>query len=103
MDDFNPSLQKLVSLGNSYVHAFQDLAVTSEAYFGALSKIGERAFHTISSRSLGDVLIQISESQRRITVELDGVFRWFSMEVLREMDNNIRKDRTYISVSNLVF
>lgn len=23
MDDFNPSLQKLVSLGNSYVQAFQ--------------------------------------------------------------------------------
>ena len=29
------------------------LAVTSEAYFSALSKIGEKAFHTISSRSLG--------------------------------------------------
>ncbi|XP_034055931.1 brain-specific angiogenesis inhibitor 1-associated protein 2-like protein 2 isoform X1 [Gymnodraco acuticeps] len=99
MDDFNPSLQKLVSLGNSYVQAFQDLAVTSEAYFSALSKIGERAFHTISSRSLGDVLIQISESQRRLTVELDGVFRWFTMEVLQEMDNNIRQDRTYISDS----
>ncbi|XP_033999571.1 brain-specific angiogenesis inhibitor 1-associated protein 2-like protein 2 isoform X1 [Trematomus bernacchii] len=99
MDDFNPSLQKLVSLGNSYVQAFQDLAVTSEAYFSALSKIGERAFHTISSRSLGEVLIQISESQRRLTVELDGVFRWFTMEVLQEMDNNIRQDRTYISDS----
>ncbi|KAK5856585.1 hypothetical protein PBY51_008170 [Eleginops maclovinus] len=99
MDEFNPSLQKLVSLGNSYVQAFQALAVTSEAYFTALSKIGERAFHTISSRSLGDVLIQISESQRRLTMELDGVFRWFTMEVLQEMDNNIRKDRGYISSS----
>ncbi|KAF3846696.1 hypothetical protein F7725_003774 [Dissostichus mawsoni] len=101
MDDFNPSLQKLVSLGNSYVQAFQNLAVTSESYFSALSQIGERAFHTISSRSLGDVLIQISESQRRLIVELDGVFRWFTMEVLQEMDNNVRQDRTYISVSNL--
>ncbi|XP_033945544.1 BAR/IMD domain-containing adapter protein 2-like 2 [Pseudochaenichthys georgianus] len=99
MDDFNPSLQKLVSLGKSYVQAFQDLALTSEAYFSALSKIGERAFHTISSRSLGDVLIEMSESQRRLTVELDGVFRWFTMEVLQEMDNNIRQDRTYISDS----
>ncbi|KAI9526399.1 hypothetical protein NQZ68_039819 [Dissostichus eleginoides] len=99
MDDFNPSLQKLVSLGNSYVQAFQNLAVTSESYFSALSQIGERAFHTISSRSLGDVLIQISESQRRLTVELDGVFRWFTMEVLQEMDNNVRQDRTYISDS----
>ncbi|XP_049925194.1 brain-specific angiogenesis inhibitor 1-associated protein 2-like protein 2 [Epinephelus moara] len=99
MDDFNPSLQKLVLLGNSYVQAFQALAVTSEAYFSALSQIGEKALHTISSHSLGDVLIQISENQRRLTAELEGVFRWFSVEVLQEMDNNIRLDRDYISGS----
>ncbi|XP_033999572.1 brain-specific angiogenesis inhibitor 1-associated protein 2-like protein 2 isoform X2 [Trematomus bernacchii] len=96
MDDFNPSLQKLVSLGNSYVQAFQDLAVTSEAYFSALSKIGERAFHTISSRSLGEVLIQISESQRRLTVELDGVDsrKHYEMEVHNQavsMDRQLRR------------
>ncbi|XP_070704269.1 BAR/IMD domain-containing adapter protein 2-like 2 isoform X2 [Pempheris klunzingeri] len=99
MDEFNPGLQKLVSLGNSYVQAFQALALTSEAYFSALSKIGGRAFHTVSSRSLGDVLIQISESQRRLTMELEGVFRWFSVEVLQEMENNVRLDRDYISDS----
>ncbi|XP_035470779.2 brain-specific angiogenesis inhibitor 1-associated protein 2-like protein 2 [Scophthalmus maximus] len=99
MDEFNPSLQKLVSLGNSYVRAFNALAVTSEAYFSALAKIGEKAFNTASLRSLGDVLIQISESQRSLTLELDGVFRWFSMEVLQEMDNNVRLDRDYISGS----
>ncbi|XP_028454921.1 brain-specific angiogenesis inhibitor 1-associated protein 2-like protein 2 [Perca flavescens] len=99
MNEFNPSLQKLVLLGNRYVQAFQALALTSEAYFSALSKIGERAFHTTSSRLLGDVLIQISESQRRLTGELDGVFCRFSMEVLQEMDNNIRLDRDYISGS----
>uniref|UniRef100_A0A3B5ALH2 BAR/IMD domain containing adaptor protein 2 like 2a n=1 Tax=Stegastes partitus TaxID=144197 RepID=A0A3B5ALH2_9TELE len=30
------------------------LAVTSEAYFTALSKIGEKAFHSASSRSIGE-------------------------------------------------
>ncbi|KAM7372280.1 hypothetical protein PAMP_009459 [Pampus punctatissimus] len=70
MNEFNPSLQKLVSLGNSYVQAFQ-----------------------------GDVLIQISESQNRLTMELEGVFRWFSVEVLQEMENNIRLDKDYISGS----
>ncbi|XP_030262357.1 brain-specific angiogenesis inhibitor 1-associated protein 2-like protein 2 [Sparus aurata] len=98
-DDFNPSLQKLVLLGNSYMQAFKALAVTSEAYFSALSRIGEKAFHTISSRSLGDVLIKISDSQRRLTLELEGLCRWFSMEVLQEMDNNIRLDKDYISGS----
>uniref|UniRef100_UPI0037E74897 BAR/IMD domain-containing adapter protein 2-like 2 n=1 Tax=Semicossyphus pulcher TaxID=241346 RepID=UPI0037E74897 len=99
MDDFNPSLQRLVSLGNSYVQAFQVLTVKGEAYFSALSKIGEKAFHSMSSRSLGDVLIQISENQKRLTVELEGVFRWFSVEVLQQMDNNIRLDKDYIASS----
>ncbi|XP_029998107.1 brain-specific angiogenesis inhibitor 1-associated protein 2-like protein 2 [Sphaeramia orbicularis] len=99
MDDFNPSLQKLVSLGNSYIQAFQALAVKSEAYFNALSKIGEMALHTISSHSLGDVVIQMAANQRRLTSELEGIFHWFQAEVLQEMDNNIRLDKDYIASS----
>ncbi|KAK7167337.1 hypothetical protein R3I94_001661 [Phoxinus phoxinus] len=96
MEQFNPSLQRLVALGNSYTQAFQALAVTSEAYFNALSKMGEQAMQTMSSRLLGDVLIQISDSQRRLTNELEGVFCWFHSEVLQEMDNNVRLDKDYI-------
>ncbi|KAG7460077.1 hypothetical protein MATL_G00217470 [Megalops atlanticus] len=96
MDQFNPGMQKLVSLGSNYIQAFQALAVTSEAYFSALAKMGEQALHTMSSRMLGDVLIQISESQRRLTAELEAVFRWFHAEVLQEMDNNFRLDKDYI-------
>ncbi|XP_029612750.1 brain-specific angiogenesis inhibitor 1-associated protein 2-like protein 2 [Salmo trutta] len=70
MDQFNPSLQKLVSLGNSYMQAFQ-----------------------------GDVLIQISENQRRLTAELEAIFRWFHSEVLQEMDNNVKLDKDYIAGS----
>nr|XP_012777164.1 brain-specific angiogenesis inhibitor 1-associated protein 2-like protein 2 [Maylandia zebra] len=96
INEFNPGLQKLVSLGNSYIQAFKTLAATSDAYFSALSKIGERAFHTASSRSIGDVLIQVSESQRRLTLELEGLFRWFSLEVLDSMEKNVRLDRDYL-------
>ncbi|XP_024003550.2 BAR/IMD domain-containing adapter protein 2-like 2 isoform X1 [Salvelinus sp. IW2-2015] len=99
MDQFNPSLQKLVSLGNSYMQAFQALAVTMRAYFSTLAKIGEQAFHTMSSRSIGDVLIQISENQRRLTAELEAIFRWFHSEVLQEMDNNVKLDKDYIAGS----
>ncbi|XP_043091543.1 brain-specific angiogenesis inhibitor 1-associated protein 2-like protein 2 isoform X1 [Puntigrus tetrazona] len=99
MEQFNPGLQRLVALGNSYIQAFQALAVTSEAYFNALSKMGEQAMQSMSSRLLGDVLIQISDSQRRLTSELEGVFRWFHSEVLREMDDNVRLDKEYISNS----
>ncbi|XP_034046095.1 brain-specific angiogenesis inhibitor 1-associated protein 2-like protein 2 isoform X2 [Thalassophryne amazonica] len=99
MDEFNPGLQKLVSLGNSYVQGFQALSRTSEAYYSALSKIGEQASRTMSSHSLGEVLIQLAETQRRLTLELQGLFRWFHTEVLQEMDNNIRLDRDYLSKS----
>nr|XP_061804997.1 brain-specific angiogenesis inhibitor 1-associated protein 2-like protein 2 [Nerophis lumbriciformis] len=99
MDEFNPGLQNLVSLGHSYVRAFQALAVKSEAYFTALSQMGEQAFHSFSSRSIGDVLIQIAESQKRLTLELEGMFRWFTEDILQEMESNVRLDKDYISGS----
>ncbi|XP_049324164.1 brain-specific angiogenesis inhibitor 1-associated protein 2-like protein 2 isoform X1 [Astyanax mexicanus] len=99
MDQYNPSLQRLITLGNNYIQAFQALAVTSEAYYSALAKIGEQALQTMSSRLLGDILIQISESQRRLTSELEGVFRWFHNDVLQEMENNVRLDKDYVSGS----
>ncbi|XP_037544790.1 brain-specific angiogenesis inhibitor 1-associated protein 2-like protein 2 [Nematolebias whitei] len=102
-DEFNPSLQELVSLGNGYAQAFRALVVCSEAYFNALSKIGEKAFYTASSRSLGDVLMQISENQQRLTLELEGVVRWFSTDVLQVMDNNVQLDRNYISDSRVKY
>nr|XP_023670225.1 brain-specific angiogenesis inhibitor 1-associated protein 2-like protein 2 [Paramormyrops kingsleyae] len=97
MEHFNPGLQKLVALGNSYTQAFQALAMTGEAYFSMLAKMGEKALHSASSRSLGDVLMQICEGQRRLIAELKGVFNWFHAEVLQEMGNNVRLDRDYIS------
>ncbi|KAM9457296.1 BAR/IMD domain-containing adapter protein 2-like 2 isoform 2-T2 [Clarias gariepinus] len=96
MDQFNPSLQRLAALGNNYIQAFQALAETSETYFSALGKMGEQALQTMSSHLLGDILIQISESQRRLTSELSGVFHWFHNEVLHEMENNSRLDKNYI-------
>ncbi|XP_043956674.1 brain-specific angiogenesis inhibitor 1-associated protein 2-like protein 2 [Gambusia affinis] len=102
-DEFNPSLQKLVSLGNSYAHAFKDLVVSSEAYFTALSEIGQKAFYSTSSRSLGDVLIQIADNQRRLALELEGVFRNFSLEVLQVMESSVQLDIDYISHSRATY
>ncbi|KAK6471584.1 brain-specific angiogenesis inhibitor 1-associated protein 2-like protein 2 [Huso huso] len=99
MEQLNPSLQKLVTLGNNYIQAFQALAMASDAYFGALGMIGEQALQTMASRELGDVLIQISDSQRLLTSDLGGVFRWFHAEVLQEMDNNVKLDKDYIAGS----
>ncbi|XP_061568001.1 brain-specific angiogenesis inhibitor 1-associated protein 2-like protein 2 [Cololabis saira] len=103
IDEFNPSLLKLVSLGNCYAQAFKALAVTSQAYFSALSKFGERAFKTVSSRSLGEVMIQLSDNQQRLFMELEDMFRWFSMEVLLKMDNNVQLDRDYLSDSRVKY
>nr|XP_040041461.1 brain-specific angiogenesis inhibitor 1-associated protein 2-like protein 2 isoform X2 [Gasterosteus aculeatus aculeatus] len=74
METFNPGLQNLVALGNSYVMAFQ-----------------------------GDVLVQISETQRRLTAEMEGVFRWFQIEVLQAMEKNVQLDEEYIDGSRRVY
>ncbi|KAK1885845.1 Brain-specific angiogenesis inhibitor 1-associated protein 2-like protein 2 [Dissostichus eleginoides] len=103
MEHFNPGLQKLVALGNSYITAFQALAASSEAYFSAVAKMGDQALHTLSSRSLGDVLIQVSETQRRLTAEMEGVFRWFQVEVLQAMEKNVKLDEEYINGSRRVY
>ncbi|XP_066509127.1 BAR/IMD domain-containing adapter protein 2-like 2 [Hoplias malabaricus] len=103
MEQFNPSLHKLVTLGNNYVKAFQALALTSEAYFSALAKMGEQALKTLSSRVLGDVLIQISETQRKLTAEVDGLFCWFHVEVLQALDKNVKLDEEYIDGSRRVY
>ncbi|XP_054459644.1 brain-specific angiogenesis inhibitor 1-associated protein 2-like protein 2 [Anoplopoma fimbria] len=95
MEHFNPGLQKLVALGNSYVTAFQGLCV---------AKMGDQALHTLSSRSwVCDVLIQISETQRRLTAEMEGVFRWFQVEVLQAMEKNVKLDEEYIDGSRRVY
>ncbi|KAK1146850.1 brain-specific angiogenesis inhibitor 1-associated protein 2-like protein 2, partial [Acipenser oxyrinchus oxyrinchus] len=55
--------------------------------------------NVLSSLISGDVLIQISDSQRLLTSDLGGVFRWFHAEVLQEMDNNVKLDKDYIAGS----
>ncbi|KAG2464548.1 BI2L2 protein, partial [Polypterus senegalus] len=90
------------------------LVAASNAYYGVLGKVGQQALQSVSSRTLvlhpvanfvpfllsrGDILIQISENQRRLTSDLDGVFRWFHGEVLQEMDRNVKLDRDYIAGS----
>ncbi|KAL2078765.1 hypothetical protein ACEWY4_026450 [Coilia grayii] len=99
LEQFNPGLQRLVTLGHSYVQAFQALAATSEEYFNALGRMGQQALHTLSSHSLGDVIIQVAESQRRLTNELEGMFCWFHGEVLREMEKNVKLDKDFITAS----
>ncbi|TSK67279.1 85/88 kDa calcium-independent phospholipase A2 [Bagarius yarrelli] len=51
----------------------------------------------------GDVLIQISETQRKLTAEVEGVFCWFHVEVLQALDKNVRLDEEYIGGSRRVY
>uniref|UniRef100_A0A4W5QQJ4 BAR/IMD domain containing adaptor protein 2 like 2b n=1 Tax=Hucho hucho TaxID=62062 RepID=A0A4W5QQJ4_9TELE len=53
--------------------------------------------------STGDVLVQISETQRRLTAEMEGVFRWFQVEVLQAMEKNVKLDEEYIDGSRRVY
>uniref|UniRef100_G3Q8K9 BAR/IMD domain containing adaptor protein 2 like 2b n=1 Tax=Gasterosteus aculeatus TaxID=69293 RepID=G3Q8K9_GASAC len=103
METFNPGLQNLVALGNSYVMAFQGLAeqvvmFLKKGLFFTSTEICE-----LSCCLSGDVLVQISETQRRLTAEMEGVFRWFQIEVLQAMEKNVQLDEEYIDGSRRVY
>ncbi|KAK0151393.1 Brain-specific angiogenesis inhibitor 1-associated protein 2-like protein 2 [Merluccius polli] len=50
-----------------------------------------------------EVLVQISETQRRLTAEMEGVFRWFQIEVLQAMEKKVKLDEEYMDGSRRVY
>ncbi|XP_067830308.1 BAR/IMD domain-containing adapter protein 2-like 2 isoform X2 [Heptranchias perlo] len=103
MEQFNPGLQKLVSLGSNFVRTFRMFATAANVYFIAVGKFGEQALQTSTSQILGQVLLQMSDTQRQLSNDLEVIFRRFNDELLREMDNNMHLDVDYISTSKCRF
>ncbi|KAK0133568.1 Brain-specific angiogenesis inhibitor 1-associated protein 2-like protein 2 [Merluccius polli] len=102
LDQLNPSLQKLASIGNSYIQAFYALTTTSEAYFKALAKIGEQASYT---KSAGSIDCRKPEETQHgsgggctYSNIHKTIFR-FHAKVLQDMDHHVRQDEGYISDS----
>uniref|UniRef100_UPI00398F4855 BAR/IMD domain-containing adapter protein 2-like 2 n=1 Tax=Pristiophorus japonicus TaxID=55135 RepID=UPI00398F4855 len=103
VEQFNPGLQNLVYLGTNFVRAFRMLATAANVYFVAVGKFGEQALQTSTSQILGQVLLQMTDTQRQLSNDLEVIFRRFNDEVLREMDHNMQLDIDYITESKRRF
>ncbi|KAJ3608000.1 hypothetical protein NHX12_025051, partial [Muraenolepis orangiensis] len=71
MEQFNPGLRNLVTLGKNYEKSVTAMALSGRIYFDAVSKIGENATISPVSRELGMVLMEIGETHKKVQMELE--------------------------------
>ncbi|XP_011893596.1 PREDICTED: brain-specific angiogenesis inhibitor 1-associated protein 2-like protein 2 isoform X2 [Cercocebus atys] len=99
MEQFNPALENLVYLGNNYLRAFHALSEAAEVYFSAIQKIGERALQSPTSQILGEILVQMSDTQRHLNSDLEVVVQTFHGDLLQHMEKNTKLDMQFIKDS----
>ncbi|XP_074231633.1 BAR/IMD domain-containing adapter protein 2-like 2 [Camelus bactrianus] len=99
MEQFNPALENLVYLGNNYLRAFHALSEAAEVYFNAIQKIGEQALQSSTSQILGEILVQMSDTQRQLNSDLEVVVQTFHGDLLQHMEKNTKLDMQFIKDS----
>uniref|UniRef100_A0A2K6SP91 BAR/IMD domain containing adaptor protein 2 like 2 n=1 Tax=Saimiri boliviensis boliviensis TaxID=39432 RepID=A0A2K6SP91_SAIBB len=99
MEQFNPALENLVYLGNNYLRAFHALSEAAEVYFSAIQKIGEHALQSPTSQILGEILVQMSDTQRHLNSDLEVVVQTFHGDLLQHMEKNTKLDMQFIKDS----
>ncbi|KAM9673643.1 BAR/IMD domain-containing adapter protein 2-like 2 [Trichechus inunguis] len=99
MEQFNPALENLVYLGNNYLRAFHALCEAAEVYFSAIQKIGEQALKSSTSQILGEILVQMSDTQRHLNSDLEVVVQTFHGDLLQHMEKNTKLDMQFIKDS----
>uniref|UniRef100_A0A8C0IAL7 BAR/IMD domain containing adaptor protein 2 like 2 n=1 Tax=Bubo bubo TaxID=30461 RepID=A0A8C0IAL7_BUBBB len=97
LEQFNPALENLVYLGNNYLRAFHALSKAAEVYFKAIEKIGEQALQSSTSHMLGEILMQMSDTQRILSSDLEVVAQTFHVDLLQHMEKNTKMDVQFIS------
>ncbi|XP_062874669.1 brain-specific angiogenesis inhibitor 1-associated protein 2-like protein 1b [Trichomycterus rosablanca] len=99
MEQFNPGLRNLVNLGKSYEKSVMAMTLAGKMYFDAVSKIGENAAVSPVSRELGVVLTEISETHRKVLLEMEENFRRFHREIISELDKKTDMDVKYMTAT----
>uniref|UniRef100_A0A803T2H6 BAR/IMD domain containing adaptor protein 2 like 2 n=1 Tax=Anolis carolinensis TaxID=28377 RepID=A0A803T2H6_ANOCA len=99
LEQFNPTLENLIYLGNKYVRAFRALSEAAEVYFSAIQKIGEQALQSSTSQILGEILIQMSDTQMHLNRNLEVVAQTFHVDLLQHMEKNTKLDMNFINDS----
>ncbi|KAG9334926.1 hypothetical protein JZ751_006323 [Albula glossodonta] len=99
MEQLNPGLRNLVTLGKSYEKAMAAMNLAGKMYFEAISKIGENAAVSPVSRELGVVLMEISEVHKKIHLELEENFKIFHKEIITELEKKTDMDVKYMNAT----
>ncbi|XP_058164784.1 BAR/IMD domain-containing adapter protein 2-like 2 [Dasypus novemcinctus] len=99
LEQFNPALENLVYLGNNYLRAFHALSQAAEVYFNAIQKIGEQALQSPTSQILGEILVQMSDTQRHLNSDLEVVVQTLHGDLLQHMEKNTKLDMQFIKDS----
>ncbi|KAJ8253913.1 hypothetical protein COCON_G00205250 [Conger conger] len=99
MEQFNPGLRNLVTLGKNYEKAVGAMNLAGKIYFDAVSKIGENAAVSPVSRELGVVLVEIAEVHKKIHLELEENFKIFHKEIITELEKKTDMDVKYMNAT----
>ncbi|XP_063164537.1 brain-specific angiogenesis inhibitor 1-associated protein 2-like protein 2 isoform X2 [Candoia aspera] len=99
LEQFNPALEKLMYLGNKYLRAFYALSEAADQYFTAIQKIGEQALQSSTSQVLGEILIQMSDTQMHLNRNSEVVAETFHVDLLQHMEKNTKLDVQFINDS----
>ncbi|XP_006865255.1 PREDICTED: brain-specific angiogenesis inhibitor 1-associated protein 2-like protein 2 [Chrysochloris asiatica] len=99
MEQFNPALENLVYLGNNYLRALHALSKAAEVYFNAIQRIGEQALKSSTTQTLGEILVQMSDTQRHLNSDLEVVMQTFHGDLLQHMEKNTKLDMQFIKES----
>ncbi|XP_076154564.1 brain-specific angiogenesis inhibitor 1-associated protein 2-like protein 1a [Alosa pseudoharengus] len=99
VESFNPALRNLVNLGKSYEKSVTAMNMAGKAYFDAVAKIGENAAVSPVSRELGVVLMEISETQKKVQQELEETFKKFHRDIIAELEKKTELDVKYMTAT----
>ncbi|KAK1164836.1 brain-specific angiogenesis inhibitor 1-associated protein 2-like protein 1 isoform X1 [Acipenser oxyrinchus oxyrinchus] len=99
MEQFNPGLRNLVTLGKNYEKAVVAMTLAGKMYYDAVSKIGEIATVSPVSRELGVVLMEISDVQKKLNVELEENFKKFHKDIIAELERKTELDQKYMNAT----
>ncbi|KAM9583335.1 BAR/IMD domain-containing adapter protein 2-like 1 [Trichechus inunguis] len=99
VEQFNPGLRNLINLGKNYEKAVNAMILAGKAYYDGVAKIGEIATGSLVSMELGHVLIEISNTHKKLNDSLDENFKKFHKEIIRELEKKTELDVKYMNAT----
>ncbi|PKK23309.1 BAI1-associated protein 2-like 1 [Columba livia] len=91
MEQFNPGLRNLINLGKNYEKAVND--------YDSLAKIGDISADSPVSKELGQVLVEISRTHKKLNDSLEESFKKFHKDIISELERKTDLDVKYMTAT----